>query len=73
MVTQCIGVQCNDGVDGSPVESAATSRSKLGLLVDSVIVGSYVIVGYDDERNDWHYVNISQNKDGSYMWTNRAG
>ena len=23
--------------------------------------------------NDWHYVTISQDKDGVYKWTNRAG
>ena len=73
MVTQCIGAQCTDGVDGSPLESAITSPSKPGLLVDSIIVGSYVIVGYEGKRNDWHYVNISKNNDGRYTWTNRAG
>ena len=36
------------------------------------MVGDYVIEGYEGNRNDWHYVNISVKDDG-YLWRNRAG
>ena len=38
------------------------------------ISGEYVIDGYDNNKNDWHYVTIEKvNDSGSYRWTNRAG
>jgi hypothetical protein len=37
------------------------------------IAGEYVIDGYDNNKNDWHYVTIKKNRAGGYRWINRAG
>jgi hypothetical protein len=37
------------------------------------ISGEYVVDGYDNNKNDWHYVTIKKNRLSGYRWTNRAG
>ena len=41
---------------------------------DDKIVGNYIIHGYENNKNDWHYVEISvvDANRGVYRWQNRA-
>ena len=39
------------------------------------IIGSYIVDGYENNKNDWHYITIEAVNEelGEYKWTNKAG
>jgi len=41
----------------------------------SPITGSYIVDGYENNKNDWHYVDITETdaENGVYQWKNKAG
>jgi hypothetical protein len=44
------------------------------VLTDAVgVSGEYIIDGYGNNKNNWHYVTISENENGGFSWKNRAG
>jgi hypothetical protein len=44
------------------------------VLTEAVgILGEYEVVGYENNRNNWHYVTIKENEQGGFAWKNRAG
>jgi hypothetical protein len=44
------------------------------VLTEAVsILGEYIIDGYENNKNNWHYVTIKKNELGGFTWKNRAG
>ena len=61
-------------VGGWPDEKPEVKEPEEEVVLEPQgVEGDYVIDGYDNNKNDWHYVSIKKNRLGGYRWTNRAG
>jgi hypothetical protein len=44
------------------------------VLTEAISVsGEYIVDGYENNKNNWHYVTINENEQGGYTWKNKAG
>ena len=59
---------------GSKPAPKPAPRTEPTKLFKQGFLGDYIIDGYDNNKNDWHYVKISivDAFKGIYKWTNRA-
>jgi len=67
--------------DGDKIQIGLDNRAfvlkeeKEAADVTKSMIGSYIIEGYENNKNDWHYVDVTEldAANGVYKWKNRAG
>ena len=71
----CISIEDKKALTRCGDWKAKDAKKEAEKIYLESIVGKYIVDGYENNKNDWHYVKIMpiNAENGEYLWENSAG